>query len=128
MPDVKRVIKNYREKMNNVTFSRQVEYQKAFEKYKVNDNVILYESFHGKGMTDNPFAIFKYLLNNPEFKNMKHVWVLNNSEDNEYYSYYKKFNNVEFIKTHTKQYFYYLSSAKYLINSVSFPPYFLKKR
>ncbi|AYW48789.1 hypothetical protein C7K38_10595 [Tetragenococcus osmophilus] len=127
MPDVKKVIKNYRKKMSNVTFSRQVEYQKAFEKYNIKDNVILYESFHGKGMTDNPFAIFKYLLNNPEFKNMKHVWVLNNSEDNEYYNYYKKFDNVEFIKTHTKQYFYYLASAKYLINSVSFPPYFLKK-
>lgn len=127
MPDVKRVIRNYRKKMSNVNFSRQVEYEKAFKKYDVKDNVILYESFHGKGMTDNPFAMFKYLLNNPDYKNMKHVWVLNNYEDNGYYDYYKKFANVEFVKTHTKKYFYYLASAKYLINSVSFPPYFLKK-
>ena len=127
MPNVKKVIKSYRKKMGNTNFSRQVDYQKAFKKYNVKDNIILYESFHGKGMTDNPFAIFKYLLNNPEYKNMKHVWVLNNYENNGYYNYYKKFSNVEFVKTHTKQYFYYLASAKYLINSVSFPPYFLKK-
>lgn len=127
MPNIKNVVKNYRKKMSNTNFSRQVEYKKALKKYNVKNNIILYESFHGKGMTDNPFAIFKYLLNNPRFKHMKHVWVLNSYEGNEYYNYYKKFNNVEFVKIHTSQYFYYLSSAKYLINSVSFPPYFLKK-
>ncbi|GMG64671.1 hypothetical protein TEHAL1_21460 [Tetragenococcus halophilus] len=110
MPDVKKVIKTYRKKMENTNFSRQVEYQKAFEKYDVKSNIILYESFHGKGMTDNPFAIFKYLLNNPEFKNMRHIWVLNNYEDNGYYNYYKKFSNVEFVKTHSKKYFYYLAT------------------
>ncbi|MCF1619444.1 CDP-glycerol glycerophosphotransferase family protein [Tetragenococcus koreensis] len=127
MPDVKKIIRSYRKKMGNINFSRQVEYQKAFKKYDVKNNIILYESFHGKGMTDNPFAIFKYLLNNPNYKNMKHIWVLNDYENNEYYNYYKKFANVEFVKTHTKKYFCYLVSAKYLINSVSFPPYFVKK-
>jgi len=125
--DFKKITENYKKNMKNVNFFRQVEYKKAFKKYKVKDNVILYESFHGKGMTDNPFAIFKYLLNNPDFKNMKHVWVLNTYENNEYYDYYKEFSNVEFVGTHTSQYFYYLASAKYLINSVSFPPYFIKK-
>lgn len=127
MRDFKKITENYKKNMKNINFSRQVEYKKAFKKYNVKDNVILYESFHGKGMTDNPFAIFKYLLNNPNFENMKHVWVLNNYENNGYYDYYKEFTNVEFVKTHSTEYFYYLSSAKYLINSVSFPPYFIKK-
>ncbi|GBD80886.1 glycosyltransferase [Tetragenococcus halophilus] len=127
MRDFKKITENYKKNMKNVNFSRQVEYKKAFKKYKVKDNVILYESFHGKGMTDNPFAMFKYLLNNPNFENTKHVWVLNTYENNEYYNYYKEFTNVEFVKTHSSQYFYYLASAKYFINSVSFPPYFIKK-
>lgn len=127
MVDIRGVFKTYKKNMNNKNFVKTINYTRAFEKEKVQENVILYESFHGKGMTDSPFAIFKYLYNNKEFSDFKHIWVLNNYEDNEYYQYYKNKKNIKFIQSHTKEYFLYLSSAKYLINSVSFPPYFVKK-
>lgn len=127
MIDLQGVYKTYKKNMKNKNFVRTTNYTRAFEKKKVQDNIILYESFHGKGMTDSPFAMFKYLYNNQEYNHFKHVWVLNSYEDNEYYQRYKNKKNIKFIKTHSKEYFEYLSSAKYLINSVSFPPYFIKK-
>jgi len=37
---------------------------------------VLYESFAGNGMLDNPEAIFTALLDAPEFAHLTHVWVL----------------------------------------------------
>lgn len=127
MVDVKGVIKNIGKNFSNVEFSRRINYTKAFEKNEVRDNIILYESFHGKAMSDNPFAIFKYLITNQKYKKFLHVWVLEETENNEYVKYYEKIGNVKFIKPHTKEYFYYLTSAKYLIHNVTLPPYFIRK-
>ncbi len=54
MFDFKGVIKNYSKNMLNTQFSRRTTYTKYFLKTKVKDNVIFYESFHGKAMNDNP--------------------------------------------------------------------------
>ncbi|WP_347100593.1 glycosyltransferase [Enterococcus gallinarum] len=97
-------------------------------KTKVKDNVIFYESFHGKAMNDNPFAIFKYLVESNKYKHYIHVWSLNDWEDNKYVSYYSKYHNVKFIKPYSKDYYYYLASAKYLFHNVTLPPFFIKKK
>ncbi|MEC1478017.1 glycosyltransferase [Bacillus haynesii] len=111
---------------NNKNFKRTVEYTRNFKKNKIDPHIIFYESYHGKAMNDNPFAIFKHLVNNEEYKNFTHVWALND-QDNPYAQKYKGLKNVRFVKVHSEEYIKYLTKAKYLINNVTFPTYFQKK-
>lgn len=111
---------------NNKNFKRTVEYTRNFKKNKIDPHIIFYESYHGKAMNDNPYAIFKHLVNNEEYKNFTHVWALND-QDNPYANKYKGLKNVKFVKVHSEEYIKYLTKAKYLINNVTFPTYFQKK-
>ncbi|UUT34411.1 CDP-glycerol glycerophosphotransferase family protein [Microbacterium elymi] len=42
----------------------------------IQHDVVLYESFAGNGVLCNPEAIFRYLLNRPEFDHLWHVWSI----------------------------------------------------
>lgn len=103
-------------------------YLKACENKKVQDNVVLYESFWGRGMVDNPHAIFSYLLSDPKYSHLKHVWVLDDFESNQnMIKKYKDFKNVTFVMYESNEYLEVLATAKYLINNVTFKPYFVKR-
>jgi len=111
---------------NDPVFRRIVRYTRYYKKKNIMDNVVFYESYHGKSMTDNPFAIFDYLISNPKYSRLVHVWALVNLDDKNAQKY-KHLKNVKFVKLHSRDYLKYLASAKYLINNTTFPPYFQKK-
>ena len=101
----------------------------ARKKYSVEEKTILYESYFGRGMICNPFALFSYMLNDSSFKDFKHIWVLDKTESNEHYRrQYADYENVIFVEPESEQYFEWLSKAKYLLNNVTFKPYFAKKK
>ena len=103
-------------------------YAYYYENLKTDKNMILYESYWGRGMTDNPYALFRYMLDREEYKAYKHVWVLENIDANKpITSKYLHYSNVEFVELGSDQYFRRLAQAKYLINNVTFPTYFTKK-
>lgn len=110
-------------------FRRNARYAKYYDKYKIKENVILYEAHHGKSLTCSPYAIFLELLNDKKYKNMIHVWSLENFELNKpIINEFKKFSNVKFIRRNSRKYLKCLASAKYLINNVTFLDYFIKKK
>ncbi|EAJ1254080.1 glycosyltransferase [Campylobacter lari] len=111
--------------LKDKNLKRRVFYTECYENLKIIDNMILYESFHGKTMSCNPYAIFLYLLKQDEFKDYTHVWVVNNI--NNVKSKFKKMKNVIIIKRGSDIYLKYLASAKYLINNVTFSDYFIRK-
>lgn len=111
--------------VKNRDFRRQLLYTYYYKNQKISDNYILYESFHGKSMNDNPYAIFKSIISSPKFKEYKHIWALN--EHNPISELYKDNQNVIFVRIGSKEYIKYLTKAKYLINNVTFPPFFQKK-
>ena len=95
----------------------------------IKEKCILYEAFGGRGMTCSPHAIFKYLLAQHEFQEYLHVWVIDDFSDNEpWMGLYKNYPNVKFIKFQSLEYREYLATARYLINNVSFPGYFTKRK
>lgn len=124
--DFKGILKNFSRNMLNEEFSRRTQFTKNYNRNKVKNNIVFYESFHGKAMNDNPFAIFKYLVNSHEYDHLIHVWSLNDVTDNEYVKYYSKFKNVKFVTPYTKDYYYYLTVAKYIYSNVTLPPYYIK--
>ena len=91
----------------------------------VDPTMVLYESFHGRRMSCNPYAIFKYLLEDPRFSTYRHVWVLEQPE-----LYAQRFNalrNVELVKRNSARHRHCLRVAKYLINNNTFAPFFCKR-
>ncbi len=107
---------------------RNTAYAKLYKHCKVKKNVVLYEAFYGRGMLCNPYAIFKELLDNPKYKNLKHIWVLDDlSAHKDEIEKYGKYDNVYFVESGKKPYLKALCTAKYLINNSTFLSYFVKK-
>lgn len=98
------------------------------ESTKVDRNIILYESFWGRGMVDSPFTLFKVLLHDERYAGAKHVWVVDDTEKRDYkVEQYKGKDNVLFIERGSDEYLRYLASAGVLINNVTFPSLFNKR-
>jgi CDP-glycerol glycerophosphotransferase len=116
---------NYLRKANH---RRSYQYRKYYEKLNVLDDTIFYESRDGKSLTDSPYAIFKYLLDNPEYKDFKHIWSVDNPNELESILInYKRSKNVRFVKRNSKEYFKCLATSKYLINNSTFQSLFIPK-
>lgn len=112
--------------MNNISII--MDYAKYYEKLKIQNNRILYQSRDGKSISDSPFAIFKYLISNPEYKDFIHIWACESNEVRKYYKKkYKNLKNVDFVVIHGKEYLQELAQCKYLINNSSFSVYFTAK-
>lgn len=94
----------------------------------IKDNYVLYESFNGQGIIDNPYGIFRAFLRRLDFVQYIHIWVIDDFEEKWYQIMeFTNLPNVRFVKYGSDQYLEYLSTSKYLINNCTFPPYFIKK-
>ena len=96
---------------------------------KIHDDLILYESSAGAGMTCNPYAIFKEFMNDPLFNKYNHIWVIQEKEEiSNLKKEYKNRKNVTFVLKDTKKYVKYLATTKYIIQNTSFSSYFAKRK
>lgn len=107
----------------------RVRYTFFLKKFKVRKKTVLYESFHGKNMSCNPYALFKELLSNNKYDNYIHIWVFDDlSKHQNTIREYNTCKNVYFVKYNSKKYLKYLATSEYLINNTSFPPLFVKRK
>ncbi|MCU1550600.1 MAG: teichoic acid synthase [Glaciihabitans sp.] len=91
-------------------------------------DVVFYESFSGNGMLCNPEAIFRALLDDPEFAHIKHVWTLRSRRENR--SVIREFAHhprVRFVRHGSVAYYRSLAISGYLVNNATFPPEFSKR-
>lgn len=102
-----------------------VRYGICYHHYQVKSNMIFYESMSGGRMMGNPYAIFEYIIEDQNFKDYIHVWVVNSFQviPDEF----KSKDNIVFVKKGSDAYFKYISSAKYLICNSTFEPYVVRK-
>lgn len=108
---------------------KRTRYAYYYKYIPVSSRVILYEAFFGRGMLCNPYAIFLELLNDPRYAKYQHVWVLDRLENHtELIREYGNHKNVKFVAYQSKKYMRYLCRAGYLVNNVTFPNYFIKKK
>jgi len=102
-------------------------YAKMHRLLKIEDNYILYESYGGVGMIDNPYAMFLKLIHDPVYKNYQHYWVINSLEEQKRLKKQYPNRHIHFVARNSDKYLELLASAKYLINNVSFGLFFSKK-
>lgn len=91
----------------------------------VSASVVLFESNHGAGAACHPLALYREMVADPRFSGARFVWALKNPqaaprelvEDP----------RVAIVALGSDTYLYHLATAGFLINNVSFPPYFVRR-
>ena len=100
----------------------------SFLNAPIKDTYIFYEAFAGLGILDNPRALFKAILSDPDFSNFTHVWSVDNLElAKENIEEFSSLTNVIIVKRESSEYYQYLATCKYLINNSTFGYYFVKR-
>lgn len=85
---------------------------------RVNDRVIVFLSFHGKGVSDSPKALFEAIKQDPFFSEYELVWCLKKP---------KEIEGAKVVKYLSLDYFYTLARAKFWIFNCKMPAYIVKK-
>jgi CDP-glycerol glycerophosphotransferase len=109
----------------NRKFRRNASYVTYMEDYSVRKDTILYESYGGRSISGNAYAIFEGLLDRSEFDYLVHVWVVENDELIP--SHLRARHDVIFVRKGSDLYLRYLATAKYLINNSTFADYFVRR-
>ncbi|CAM5349019.1 CDP-glycerol glycerophosphotransferase family protein [Leifsonia shinshuensis] len=90
---------------------------------------VLYESFSGNGMLDNPEAVFRELLAAPDLTHLTHIWAL--SDLHTYRAAVEEFADdprVSFVRYGSAAYYRALATSQYLVNNATFPYDFSKRQ
>lgn len=89
---------------------------------------VLYEAFSGNGMLDNPEAIFRHLLAQPDMADLEHIWVLDDlAKHADVTAEFAGNPKVRFVEIRSADYFKALAQAQYLFNNATFPQEFAKR-
>lgn len=107
-------------------FKATTMYAKYRKRLPIVEDGVMLEAFRGEKLTDTPHALFLELVNNPEYKNYKILFVVND-KDNYYRRKYAHYSNVSFCVRNDRTYCKALASYKYVINNKAWPSYFLKR-
>ncbi|MCD7894806.1 MAG: CDP-glycerol glycerophosphotransferase family protein [Erysipelotrichaceae bacterium] len=92
---------------------------------KVKDNQVLFESFHGKGISDSPFYILNELLKKDSSKYTIYFSTIDKKKDS---NFIKTLNlNIKLVDVNSFKYTKILATSKCLINNSSFPVYYIRK-
>jgi CDP-glycerol glycerophosphotransferase len=97
----------------------------AREVEPMDENLVLFESSHGKNVHCHPLAIFREMRTDPRFANFRFAWVYN--DYSEIPAQLKDEPDVAIIKQHSDKYIRLLGTAKYLVNNATFPTYFARR-
>lgn len=106
-------------------YAEAAAYSEYYHVLPVVKNTVLYESFSGQGMSCNPYALFLYLFKNDKYKDLTHIWVIN--DPNKIPDEYKRFENIIFVARGSDRYLRYLATTEILINNSNFPVCFIRK-
>ena len=100
----------------------RIVYRCIYRLIPVDDNLVIFISFHGRGYSDNPRAIFEQMKQDPNWKGYRFIWFIK----------HHKQKNIQIEGAKIKEYFsfsyfYYLSRAKIWVVNCKLPLYICKK-
>ena len=128
---------NYRRIKNTIkkvifddSFRATFRYTKYYEKGKINNNDILFQSFDGSSISGNVYYLLLEIYKDKYYENFKKYIVASQNQYRTIKTFLHKKNiisNVKVIKINSRKYCKLLATAKYLINNATYPTYFIKK-
>lgn len=104
---------------------RKLRYLKYYLANKVDEHIIVFESFMGRAYSDSQKAIYKEMLQDEFFKDYTFVWAF---KDENSYKYLEENKNTKVIKYDSKAFYKYMAKAKYWITNSRLPEYLIKKK
>lgn len=109
---------------NSINRFIEIFYRIFYHFIQVDENTVLFLSFHGRNCADNPKAIYECMRNNNQFKNYKFVWALRHQQNTLDSDIEKK---TKVIKYLSLSFFYYLAKSKYWVFNCKTYPFMRKK-
>lgn len=100
-------------------------YAEFYDKLPLDESVVLLESNHGATCGCHPLAVFRRMAQDDRFKGKTFIWALNDTDAAP--QDVRDHPRVQFVKVGSDDYLMHLATAGYLINNVSFPPYFVRR-
>ena len=111
--------------MGFITFVQKRKYMKFYRKYKVDDKLVVFESFNGRKYCDSPKAIYLRMLEDKKYKDYKFVWAFLKPEE---FKFLEKNRNTKVVKYHSEEYKKTYASAKYWFTPSRLPDYIVPKK
>ena len=116
--------------VNAVTIWTKLRYHYGWH-YKhspIKENAILFESFHGKTMSDSPLHMLRQFLDDPRSEGFETYYSTTLKNLDAHRSLAESLGlNVEFVVIESWKYVKVLATAKYLVNNSSFPAFFTRR-
>lgn len=97
-------------------------YRMTYRFIPCNDKMILFISFHGRGFSDNPKALYQYMKSQDAFKEYTFIWAIKKHKQKQL-----DIPGAKIIEYFSIPYFYYLARSKYWFVNCKLPAYVLKK-
>ncbi len=98
-------------------------YHLLYQLVPVDDKLVIFISFTGRGYSDNPKAIYEAMRKDPRFKDFRYIWFIKGHKKKKI-----KIEGAEVKEYYSVPYFYYMSKAKYWIINCKMPRYIRKKK
>jgi len=117
----KRSYRRYRKNIN--AWFRRKPYVDSLSQLPVNPGIALFESFHGKNISDSPFYLMREL--HARGSHEIYVGVLDVEGARRFLSDHDL--SVTPIRMYSREYLHLMATAGILVNNVSFPDYFSKR-
>jgi CDP-glycerol glycerophosphotransferase len=87
---------------------------------------IMYEAYNCREFAGNPYALFRHLLDHPDYKHLTHVIAIANAS-NPKVAQFADHPRVKIVVEHTEAFIRYAETCKYYVNNASFKPYVIKR-
>lgn len=103
------------------------------KKLSIDEKAIVFESFNGDDFTGNPFYLLLEACRNEKYSDykkyvsVKKVDLLNDNKVKRLLENYSLLDKVTLITASSRKYCKILASAKYFVNNVTLPTYFVKR-
>lgn len=97
-------------------------YKLTYRLVRVDDQLVIFISFHGRGYSDNPRAIYEQMKKDPRWKDYRFIWFIKNHQQKNI-----QIEGAQVYEYFSLPYFYYLSKAKYWVINCKMPTYICKK-
>lgn len=86
------------------------------------EGTVMFISYHGKGYSDNPRALYEFIIKDRRFDNWKFIWV---APSDNLHMYDER---TIVVKYGSVRYMYYLARAKFWVINCKMPEYIDKKK
>lgn len=122
MENIKKHLRNFLKKHEHLRLAvrrikwrlEELEYKRIAKATKVDEKLVLFETFMGRQYGCNPKAIYEYMIKQPEFSDFRFAWVFWDPEKAESIPQLK---GAEIVPAKTRKYYEYCAAAKYIVTN-----------